>query len=59
MTSRRLIAPLTLAILATEGGAALAQGAFPAPLPGQQGQVGTANDLGLPACQWQRAVRNG
>ena len=48
MTLRRLIAPLTLAILATEGGAALAQGTFPAPLPGQQGQVGTANDPAFP-----------
>src|SRR5262249_17707723 len=31
----RLIVPLTLAVLAVGGGSALAQGAFPAPLPGQ------------------------
>jgi hypothetical protein len=45
LTLRRLIAPLTVAILATAGGSALAQGAFPAPLPGQ---VGTANDPAFP-----------
>jgi hypothetical protein len=44
---RRLIAPLTVVILATTGGDVLAQGAFPAPLPGQ-GQVGTANDPAFP-----------
>jgi hypothetical protein len=31
----RLIVPLTLAVLAASAGTALAQGAFPAPLPGQ------------------------
>jgi hypothetical protein len=47
VTLRRLIAPLMLAVLLIIGGDALAQGAFPAPLPGQ-GQVGTANDLAVP-----------
>ena len=32
---RRLIVPLTLAALSVQGGLALAQGAFPAPLPNQ------------------------
>jgi hypothetical protein len=32
---RRLILPLTLAVIAVHAGQALAQGAFPAPLPGQ------------------------
>ena len=47
MTLRRLIAPLTVVILAIAGGDALAQGASPAPLPGQS-QVGTANDPAFP-----------
>jgi hypothetical protein len=47
LTLRRLIAPLTVVILACAGGDALAQGAFPAPLPGQS-QVGTANDPAFP-----------
>jgi hypothetical protein len=47
LTLRRLIAPLTVVILAIAGGDALAQGAFPAPLPGQS-QVGTANDPAFP-----------
>jgi hypothetical protein len=43
---RRLIAPLTVAtVVATIGGEALAQGAFPAPPPGQAGQ---ANDPASP-----------
>lgn len=45
MTLRRLIAPLTVVILAILGGDALAQGAFPAPLPGQ---AGTASDPAFP-----------
>ncbi len=47
MTIRRLIAPLAVAIFGLGGGAALAQGAFPAPLPGQ-GQAGTINDPAFP-----------
>ena len=47
MTLRCPIAPLTAVILAFAGGEALAQGAFPAPLPGQS-QVGTANDPAFP-----------
>lgn len=47
MTLRRLIAPLTVVILAILGGDALAQGAFPAPLPGQS-QAGTASDPAFP-----------
>ncbi len=35
MTTRRLIVPLTLAVATAFAGQALAQGAFPAPLPGQ------------------------
>jgi hypothetical protein len=46
MTFRRLIALLTVVItLAMAGCEALAQGAFPAPLPGQAGQ---ANDPAIP-----------
>jgi hypothetical protein len=47
LTLRRLIAPLTVVILASAGGDALAQGAFPAPLPGQS-QAGTASDPAFP-----------
>ena len=47
MTLRCPIAPLTAVIFALAGGQALAQGAFPAPLPGQS-QVGTANDPAFP-----------
>jgi hypothetical protein len=45
MTLRRLIAPMTFAILVIGAGATQAQNAFPAPLPGQ---VGTANDPAFP-----------
>ncbi len=34
---RRLIAPLTVVIFTLHAGQAFAQGAFPAPLPGQAG----------------------
>ena len=44
----RLIVPLTLAALAVEAPAALAQGAFPAPLPGQQQARPMANDPAFP-----------
>jgi len=47
LTLRCPIAPLTAVILALGGGQALAQGAFPAPLPGQS-QAGTANDPAFP-----------
>jgi hypothetical protein len=43
----RLIVPLTLAMLAAGGGSALAQGAFPAPLPGQVNKP-PANDPAFP-----------
>lgn len=41
----RLIVPLTLAVLSLQAGSALAQGAFPAPLPGQ---AAPANDSAFP-----------
>jgi len=44
----RLIVPLTLAALAFEAPSALAQGAFPAPLPGQQQARPMANDPAFP-----------
>ncbi len=42
---RRLIVPLTVAIVTLHASHALAQGAFPAPLPGK---AGTANDPAFP-----------
>jgi hypothetical protein len=45
---RRLIAPLFVAIIALHAGQVWAQGAFPAPLPGGGGNVGTANDPAFP-----------
>jgi hypothetical protein len=47
MPLRRLIASLAAVTLAVAGGDALAQGAFPVPLPGQ-GQVGAASDPAFP-----------
>jgi hypothetical protein len=44
----RLIVPLTLAALAVEAHAALAQGGFPAPLPGQQQARPMASDPAFP-----------
>jgi hypothetical protein len=44
----RLIVPLTLAALALEAPSALAQGAFPAPLPNQQQARPMANDPAFP-----------
>jgi len=45
----RLIVPMTMAVLAVQGGQALAQGAFPAPLPNQQPRGGViANDSAFP-----------
>src|ERR1700761_9490865 len=42
----RLIVPLTLAVLSATATSALAQGAFPAPLPGQQ--AAPASDSAFP-----------
>lgn len=42
---RRLIVPLTVAIVTLHAGQGFAQGAFPAPLPGK---AGTANDPAFP-----------
>jgi hypothetical protein len=39
---RRLIAPLTVVIFTLHAGQAFAQGAFPAPLPGQAGAAGNS-----------------
>jgi hypothetical protein len=44
----RLIVPLTLAALAVQAHSALAQGGFPAPLPGQQQARPMANDPAFP-----------
>ena len=44
--THRLIVPLTLAVLVVSTGAAMAQGAFPAPLPGQAAPP--ANDSAFP-----------
>jgi hypothetical protein len=43
---RRLIVPLTVALVTAHAGQVLAQGAFPAPLPNQA--AGTANDPAFP-----------
>jgi hypothetical protein len=45
LTIRRLIVPLTLAVVTAYAGQASAQGAFPAPLPGRAGQP---NDPAFP-----------
>jgi hypothetical protein len=45
---RRLIMPLAMAVIATHAGQAVAQGAFPAPLPGQAGQAPLKNDPAFP-----------
>jgi hypothetical protein len=44
---RRLIVPLTVAVVTLHAGQGFAQGAFPAPLPGQQGAP-IANDPAFP-----------
>jgi hypothetical protein len=44
---RRLIVPLTVGVISLHAGQSLAQGAFPAPLPGQQ-QQRPANDPAFP-----------
>jgi len=45
---RRLIVPIAAAIVAFQAGQVMAQGAFPAPLPGNPGKVGTVNDPAFP-----------
>lgn len=55
MTIRRLIVPLAVAIVTMHGGQALAQGAFPAPLPGQTVQK---NDPAFPPVPGQTVQRN-
>jgi hypothetical protein len=50
----RLIVPLTLAVLSASAGSALAQGAFPAPLPGQA--AAPANDPAFPPVNGSRAT---
>ena len=48
MIIRRLLVPLTLAVVAIQADQAGAQGAFPAPLPGQQQARPMANDPAFP-----------
>jgi hypothetical protein len=50
---RRLIVPLTVAVVTLHGGHSLAQGAFPAPLPAQ---AGTVNDPAFPPVPGQAAA---
>jgi hypothetical protein len=50
---RRLILPLTVAVVGVHAGQVLAQGAFPAPLPGQAGR---ANDPAFPPLPGQAAA---
>jgi hypothetical protein len=50
----RLIVPLTLAVLSVQANSALAQGAFPAPLPGQAAAP-PANDPAFPPVNGARA----
>lgn len=58
MIIRRLLGPLLVAIVAAYAGHALAQGAFPAPLPNQQGVI--PNDPAFPPVNGVRqgVVRN-
>jgi hypothetical protein len=51
---RRLIVPITVAVLAVHAGQGSAQQGFPAPLPGQ---AGTANDPAFPPVGGQAAVQ--
>src|SRR5215470_14115610 len=51
----RLIVPLTLAALAATASSALAQGGFPAPLPGQQAAA-PANDPAFPPVNGARPM---
>jgi hypothetical protein len=52
---RRLIVPLALAFVTIHAGQGFAQGAFPAPLPGQAGQ---RNDPAFPPVRGQAGQRN-
>jgi hypothetical protein len=45
---RRIIMPLAVAVIAAHAGQAVAQGAFPAPLPGQASQAPLKNDPAFP-----------
>ena len=51
---RRLIVPLTVAIVTLHAGQAFAQGAFPAPLPGK---AGIGQRSGISAGEWQLRLR--
>jgi len=53
---RRLIVPLTVALVTAHAGQGLAQGAFPAPLPAQA--AGTANDPAFPPVGGRAPVAN-
>ena len=55
MIIRRLIVPLAVAVVTAHAGQGFAQGAFPAPLPGQ---AGTANDPAFPPVPGQPAAAN-
>ncbi|MGY4476537.1 hypothetical protein [Bradyrhizobium sp. USDA 3364] len=55
---RRLIV-LTVAVTALSAGQAAAQSAFPAPLPNQQGQAGTASDPAFPPVKGMRPSQAG
>jgi hypothetical protein len=50
---RRLLVPLTVAVMTFNAGQGFAQGAFPAPLPGQ---VGTASDPAFPPVNGSASV---
>jgi hypothetical protein len=52
---RRLIVPITVAVIAVHAGRGLAQGGFPAPLPGQASQ---ASDPAFPPVGGQAVQRN-
>jgi hypothetical protein len=45
---RRIMVPLAVAVIAAHAGQAVAQGAFPAPLPGQAAQAPLKNDPAFP-----------
>jgi hypothetical protein len=68
---RRLIVPITMAVVAIHAGRGFAQNAFPAPLPGQaaapandpafpplRGQLGSANDPAFPPVRGQASAAN-
>ena len=51
---RRLIVPLTVAVVAIHAGQAFAQGAFPAPLPGQS--CARQQRFAVSAGEWRGAL---